>query len=150
MNEKLSEDEWRLVHFFRCLSLQKQSDVLLDVGSQAFEECIPDKSLYELMPHAAGVEPEGIKYIDDEYSICHVIYCGIEETGDPKHYLIGASYWDEEQTIPRFVAGAEQAALEQGSFFNYDKEFAREYINAWRREIVFACTHNKKIIDVNQ
>lgn len=145
MNDKLSEDEWRLLHFFRCLSPEKQSSVLSDVGSQAMEECIPDKSIYELMPDAAGVEPEGINYIDDTYSVCHVIYCGIQETGEPHESLLNSSFWDEEETIPRFVFGAGKAALEQNSWFNYDEEFAREYINAWRREIVLACEDKKKI-----
>ncbi len=143
MNEKLSDDEWRLLHFFRCLSAEKQSSVLSDVGAQAIEECIPDKSIYELMPEAAGVRPEGIDYINDKHSIVYVIHCGIEETGDPEHYLLGSSVWDEEETIPRFVRGAEKAALEQNSFFNYDENFAREYINAWRCEVVLACEQAK-------
>lgn len=152
MNDKLNDDEWRLLHFFRCLSPEKQSNILLEVGSQAMEECIPDKSIYELMPDAAGVEPEGINYIDDIYSICHVIYCGILETGEPSAYLLGTSYYDEEEAIPRFVFGAGKAVLEQNSWFNYDEDFAREYINEWRREIVLACINSKerKIKDTNQ
>lgn len=147
MEEKLNNDEWRLLHFFRCLSPERQSSVLSDVGSQAIEECLPDKSIYELMPDAAGVSPEGINYIDDTYSVSHVIYCGIQETGEPHESLLGSSYFDEEETIPRFVFGAEKAALEQGSFFNYDEDFARKYINSWRREIVRACEDKKMLND---
>ncbi len=144
MNDKLSEDEWRLIHFFRCLSPEKQADILFDVGSQAMEECLPDKSIYELMPDAAGISPEGIEYIYETNSVSHVIYCGIQETGEPRESLLNSSFWDEEETIPRFVFGAEKAALEQGSFFNYDEEFAQDYINAWRREIVLACKRSKE------
>ncbi len=123
--------------------MSEQSDVFLNVGSQAMKNCLPDKSIYELMPDAGGVELEGIEYIDDIYSICHVIYCGILETGDPEHYLLGLSNWDDEEAIPRFVAGAKNAALEQGSWFDYNEDFAREYIHAWRQEIVLACFQSK-------
>lgn len=145
MEEKLNNDEWRLLRFFRCLSPEKQSEILFDVGSQAIEECIPDKSIYELMPCAAGVEPEGIEYLHETNSVAHVIYCGIQETGEPEHYLLGLSDWDEAETILRFVEGAEKAALEQGSFFNYDEVFARQYLAAWRNEIVSACEVQKSI-----
>ena len=146
MTEKLTDDESRLLGFFRCLSEGKQSDILLRAGSHAMEECLPEKSIYELMPNAAGVEPEGIEFQDDRYSVRHVIYCGILETGDPEHYLIGSSAWDEEEAVPRFVFGAEEAALDQGSFFKYDEEFASKYLKAWRLEILFACVRAKKNI----
>lgn len=144
MEEKLTSDEWRLLNFFRCLSPEGQSKFLFDVGSQAMEECIPDKSIYELMPTAAGVSPEGIDYIEDTYSIAHIIYSGIQETGEPFEILLGSSDFDEEEVIPRFTNGAEAAALEQRSVFNYSKEFARKYVNAWRVEIVNACLMAKK------
>lgn len=144
MNVIVNDDELRLLRFFRCLSHEKQSDILRDVGSQALIECIPDKSIYDLMPDAAGVEPEGTEYLHNEYSVCHIIYCGIQETGEPKETLLGSSYWDEEEAIPRFTSGAKNMAIEQGSFFNYDKDFAREYIKAWRNEIVFACLRAKE------
>lgn len=143
MQSELNDDERRLLRLFRCLSSNKQSDILSDVGSQAMKDCLPDKSIYELMPAASGIKPEGIEYINDTGSIAHVIYCGIQETGDPEHCLLGSSVSDEEETIPRFVRGAQKAALEQNSFFNYDEDFAREYLNAWRREIVSACKRSK-------
>ncbi len=62
----------------------------------------------------------------------------MEETGDPEHYLFGTSYYDED-IIPNFVQGAERAALEQGSWFNYNEEFASKYIKSWRNEILNAC-----------
>jgi hypothetical protein len=65
INELLSSLVKLVRVFIRCLSPEKQSDVLIDVGSQAMKECIPDKSIYELMPEAAGVEPEKVEYIND-------------------------------------------------------------------------------------
>jgi hypothetical protein len=109
------------------------------------ERCIPDRTVYELMPAAAGVKPEGADYINEPYTVCHVIYSGIQETGDPTECLVGASDRDEAETIPRFVAGADQAATHQGSFFNYDEDFARKYIKAWRWEIVSACEKDRKL-----
>jgi hypothetical protein len=138
MNEIRNIDEYRLLRFFRTLSHERRFEAMEKVASMAVEECIPEISIYELMPDDAGVEPEGIDFINDMYSVCHVIYCGMEETGDPHHYLYGTSYYDED-IIPHFVYGAQKAAEDQRSWFDYDAEFARQYIKSWRHEIVLAC-----------
>lgn len=144
MKVEISEDELRLLRLFRCLPPTKQSDVLVDVASKAIEECFPGKGIYDFMPDADGVRPIKKEDFHSEYSISHIIYCGIQETGDPEAYLLGSSHWDEEEAIPRFAEGAGKAALEQGSSSNYDKAFAREYIKDWRNEIVFACIRAKE------
>lgn len=144
MNVEISEDELRLVRFFSCLPPEKQSDVLVDVASKAIEECFPGKSIYDFMPDADGFRPIKKEDFHNEYSISHIIYCGAQETGDPETYLLGSPCWDEEEAIPRFAEGAAKAALEQGSFSDYDKAFAREYIKDWRNEILFACIQAKE------
>jgi hypothetical protein len=147
MEVRITDDEARLLRLFRCLSSAERSDVMQDVGHRAMKERLPDKSIYALMPEAAGMEPEGEEYMYEVSSVSYVIYSGMEETGGPSEYLLGASDWDEEEAIPRFVYGAGKAALEQGRFFNYDAEFAREYLRAWRWEIVWACEKGKRKAD---
>ncbi|MBS1794117.1 MAG: hypothetical protein JSS81_09700 [Acidobacteria bacterium] len=139
MKEILNSDEFRLLQFFRSLSEEGKFEAMAAVASKAVEECIPNTSIYELMPDDVDIKPEGIDFIYETYSVSHVIHCGMEETGDPEHYLFGTSLFDESFTIPNFVYGAGKAADEQGRWFNYDKEFARNYINSWRQEIALAC-----------
>jgi hypothetical protein len=112
----MTDDEWRLVRFFRCLSPQERSQLLIEAGSRAIERWLPERTLYDLMPAAAGIEPEGAEYIDQTNAISYVIYSGIEETGDPSSCLLGNSDWDEEEGLPRFVAGADKAAARTGEF----------------------------------
>ena len=87
MIDKLSDDECRLLRFFRLLSPIERFEAMGQIGETAMERCIPDRTIYDVMPDAAGVEPEGVEYIHDTYSICHVIYSGIEETGFPKVFF---------------------------------------------------------------
>lgn len=133
----ISDDERRLVCLFRSLASEhERSDLLQSLMAGLLEKLLPDATVYDFMPSAAGIEPTGSIY--DTSSIAHILYCGIEETGDPSAVLMGSSRWDEEEAIPRFAYGADQVATEQGSFFNYREEFAREYLQAWRWEIVDA------------
>ena len=132
----ISDDERRLVFLFRSLASEhERSDLLESLTASLLEKLFPDATLYDFMPTAAGIEPTGSIY--DTSSIAHILYCGIEETGDPA-VLMGSSHWDEEEAIPRFAYGADRVATEQGSFFNYREDFAREYLQAWRWEIVGA------------
>jgi hypothetical protein len=144
MTNKISDDEWRLLRFFRCLSPHERSEALKQIGHTAMQRCTPNRSIYDLMPAAAGIEPEGVQHIFEPHSVCHVIWSGMQETGDPDAYLLGTSDWDEDETIPRFVYGADRAATDQGSYFNYDEDFARKYIDAWRFQIVLACEQAKE------
>src|SRR5687767_5093766 len=119
MDTQITDDEWRLVRFFRCLSPHERTGLLIDAGSRAMDRWLPERTLDDLMPAAARVEPEGAQYINEVNAIAYVIHNGIGETGDPSTYLLGTSDWDEDEAIPRFVAGADKAATEQRSFFNY-------------------------------
>ena len=143
MIDKISDDEWRLLRFFRLLSPVERFEVMGYIGETAMERCTPDRTICDVMPEPAGVEPEGVEYIHNTSSISHVIYSGIEETGFPQEFLLGTSDLDECEAIPRFIHGAEKAALNQGNSFTYDEDFAREYLNAWRWGIVLVCEQNR-------
>ncbi len=78
MNEIRNLDEYRLLKFFRCLSPEAKFDAMEKVASMAVLECIPDTSIYEIMPDDAGIEPEGIDFIDGNiFSMsCHLLRNG--------------------------------------------------------------------------
>jgi hypothetical protein len=133
----ISDDEARLLALYRSLPTDHERDELLrELTSQLFCAYFPDGTVYDHMPYAGGVEPRG--HVHDRYSLSHILYCGIEETGEPYETLFGTSTWDKAYAIPRFAAGATAAASYQGSLYNYGVDFAEEYIPAWRWEIVGA------------
>jgi hypothetical protein len=133
----ISDDEARLLALYRALHTNHERDELLrNLTNQRFFQHFPEGTVYDHMPCAGGVEPSG--HVHDRYSLSHILYSGIEETGEPSETLFGTSTWDKDYAIPRFAAGATAAASYQGSLYNYGVDFAEEYIPAWRWEIVGA------------
>lgn len=146
MNPSVTDDEQRLLSLFRSLASEHDRSHLLEsLTTKLLDELLPDRSVYDFMPEAAGIEPKGD--VHDASSIAHVVYCGITETGDPLETLMGSSARDESEAIPRFSYGADMAATTQGSFFNYRSDCAREYIHAWRWEIVSAIARKRREVD---
>lgn len=146
MTLSISDDERRLLSLFRSLSSEHdRSHLLQSLTSQLLEELFPDRSVYDFMPHAAGIEPKG--NVDDTSSIAHIIYCGINATGDPSETLMGSSASDEGEAIASFAHGASNAATMQGSFFTYDSTFARDYIREWRWDIVTAIARKRREVN---
>lgn len=138
----LNQDERRLVRFFRCLTIERQDQVLYEIASQAVNERLhPDlivNGFAALMPKPSegGVRGD----IWEDHSIDHLLCCGIEATGEPSEVLLGSSYWDEEETIPRIIHAAAREAERQGNYsFDTGPEFARNLLNDWRFAIVQAC-----------
>jgi hypothetical protein len=138
-----SDDEVRLISLFRALpSPHSRGEVLQSIASQLLEELLPDSTVYDFMPDAAGFEPRGDIYTPG--TSAHIIFCAAEATGDPAAVLLGPSDCDATEAVPRFAAGASAEALEQGSWFRFDEAFAREYIAAWRMEIVRALVEKRR------
>lgn len=141
--EKLTNEETRLLIFFRALTPSQQSQLLLSAGTQAWERCMPEKGVFGFMPPAAGIDPGEITGSvwnpDVEGTIVEIIRDGIEATGEPRDVLVSTGSFDEVEAIPRFTAAAQATADRRGSYFNYNKAFAREYIRAWRNEIARFC-----------
>ena len=145
----ISDDEFRLVSLYRALSsAHARSDLLRAMTSQLLEELLPGRSVYDFMPDAAGFEPRGD--ILTPGTSAHIIFCGAEATGDPDAVLTGASDWDSTEAVPRFAAGASAEATEQGSWFKFNEAFAREYIEAWRQEIVCALIDKRRALDTER
>jgi hypothetical protein len=141
--EHLTDDETRLLIFFRALIPSQQFDLLATAGQQAWDRCMPGKSIYRSTPCVAGIDPEPIPASiwgeEVRGTIFEIIRNAIEATGDPKHYLFGSDAFDETEAVPRFASAAEETADRQGTYFNYDRAFARKYIRAWRMEIARVC-----------
>ena len=145
-DQPLSDDEKRLVRFYRCLDSDGQREVLTDAGQRAMKRCLPDRSVSEFMPISGGVEPEPSRPNTDETidnaPMRLILRAGIEETGDASETLLGPgddADWEAE-LVERFAHGATREAENVGCWsFNFDREFAREYLRDWRWEIVRAC-----------
>lgn len=138
-----NSDECRLVEFYRCLTPSQRAEVMENVACKAVDRWLPEFSVYDHMPDAAGVEIE--RYESRKRpawppsgSIAEIIDAGIEATGDAEAYLLTSIDFDEDEAVPWFAGAADAVALRQGSFFNYDEKFAREYLDAWRWEITNA------------
>lgn len=139
MNSKsdLSDDEERLLTLFRALpSCHERSEVLQRITGDLMERFLPNYSVYDFMPDAAGIKPTGSR--SDPSSMRYLIYNGIQETGEPTETLLGTADHDEGYHVSLFAYGASQIGLDQGCCFNFDEEFARKYIWVWRWEIVWA------------
>ena len=143
LSEKLTEDETRLLIFFRALTPSQQSQLVRSAGEQAWERCMLDKGVFRFMPAAARIDPGEITGSvwspNVEGTIIEIIRDGIENTGEPRDVLLGTDAFDEVEAIPRFSAAAQATADHRGTFFKYDEAFAREYLRAWRLEIARFC-----------
>jgi hypothetical protein len=106
------------------------------------DDLYPDHSILDFMPDAAGLEPRGD--IHQLGTSAHLIYTAIEETGDPQRILMGTSSAYDAEAVPRFSAAARAEGLNQGSYFNFDDGFSREYIAEWRGAIVSALLNRRK------
>lgn len=153
-HDPFTDDEKRLVRFFRCLDSHGRSELLREAGQRAMSEHLPDRSVMEFMPEAGGVMPERIDgnlqdMLSTEGTITEILYAGIQATGEPHETLLGTSEDPEreEEAIERFAAAASEQASKQGSAFKYDETFARHYLRAWRWEIVKACEAVAKRVD---
>lgn len=142
-----TSDENRLVRFFRCLPPEKQFQILYEIGNLAVEERLSDddtvNSFARLMPiPPVPVAPRGGVY--DDYTIDHLLYCAIEETGDPQRALLGSSLFDEDENIPRICFGAKREADRMSNYwFAVNPAFAERLLHDWRLAIVKACEDAK-------
>ncbi len=142
----LSDDEMRLVRFYRCLSFGDREEVLITAGERAMAQWLPDQSATSFMPIAGGVEPERIDgnihdLIERDNTIAGILYYGIQATGEPTETLLGPGDDPDAETeaAQRFAAAAQARADEQGTCFRYNEAFACEYLRAWRWELLLAC-----------
>jgi hypothetical protein len=90
----VSDDEMRLVRFFRCLDRSERWDLLVQVGQAAMDRCLPDCSVLSSMPWACGIQPEQFEgnlyeFIENDNTIVGILYYGIEATGEPAETLLG-------------------------------------------------------------
>lgn len=142
-SEKLTDDETRLLIFFRALTPSQQSQLVESAGTQAWERCMPEKGVFRFMPAAARIDPGEITGSvwspNVEGTIIEIIRDGIENTGEPRDVLLGTDAFDEVEAIPRFSAAAQATADRRGTYFKFDEAFAREYLRAWRMEIASFC-----------
>ena len=131
---ELSDDEERLVRLFRCAEPNERSEILADLASLLCDRYLPESLP---MPAACGIEPKGWDSANDPESVAYVVAQGIDAAGG-QEMLFHSSDGDEEHAVPSFAAAAQGAALEQGSFFDFDTTFAREYLREWRFAVVSA------------
>lgn len=142
---QLTEDETRLLIFYRALTPSQQFTLLENAGSQAMARCVPCRGIYSFAPVAGGIDPDetAISDIDDDGEFTRpffeIIRDGAEAMGEPTSYLLGSDARDERWAIPRFANAAQETADRQGTFFNYDRQFARTYIREWRMWIAHGC-----------
>jgi hypothetical protein len=144
MTFNVTKDERRLVKIFRCLSPHERNELLAGATHSAMESLFPEKSIYDFMPDTGSMQMEGVEYLYHHGSFAYAIYSGMEETGEPTGYLLGSSDWDEEELIPRFIFATKRADEETGTWFDFEADFVREYIDDWRSEIVRRCTEEAR------
>ncbi len=147
MNESnsLTQDEKRLLTFFRCLSPGAQHALLCYAGNRAVRHCLPLNSLFDLMPDGYCVYPSPVKGdvwdSDLEGTDAELIRDGIEAAGGPESVLLGSGVYDERETFAAFVRGAEETFRRRDfvDTIQMDSAFARRFILAWRCNIARAC-----------
>ncbi|MEP7314538.1 MAG: hypothetical protein ABI859_18285 [Pseudomonadota bacterium] len=134
---RLSDDELRLIQLFRALDSDvERHDLLERLGRTLLDARLPGRSVYDFMPQACGIEPSGS--IGDPSSVAHVIHAALEATGTPATTLLGSSARDDADLVPQFAIAAQEAAQKQGGTFEHDESAVREYLEAWRWELVWA------------
>ena len=118
---RISNNEMRLIYFFRCLTPSQEEDLLRSAGELAMERCLPGEDVFHYIPEVAGVQPgpiDGSVYGPNIVgSITEVIRDGIKATGDPASTLLGGNdYFDEIYAVPGFTEGATRSSLHHGYF----------------------------------
>jgi len=134
---RLSADERRLVRLYRCADDLMKNETLTNLESSLWEKHLGEKSVYSFMPHG-GVDPVA-EEIDNPNSVAYVISQGMNEIGEES--LFAPCDDDEDELAKSFANSANEAAMNQGSFFNYDKQFALEYLRTWREQLVEVIEH---------
>jgi len=138
----LSDDELRLIQLFRALDSETERNELLEtLGRTLLDARLPGRSVYEFMPQACGIEPGSIA---DPLSAAHVIHAALEATGTPLTTLLGSSNRDDAAVVPQFTVAAQQAAQERGANFDHDESDVREYLEAWRWELIWAIRRRRR------
>jgi hypothetical protein len=139
----LSDDELRLIQLFRALDSETERNELLEkLGRTLLDVRLPGRSVYEFMPQACGIAPDGA--IADPSSAAHVIHVALEATGAPLTTLLGSSSRDDAAVVPLFAVAAQQAAQEQGATFDHDESDVRDYLEAWRWELIWAIRRRRR------
>jgi hypothetical protein len=57
--------------------------------------------------------------------------------------VLGSSARDDADVVPQFSIAAQQAARDQGGSFEHDESAVREYLEAWRWELVWAIRRHR-------
>jgi hypothetical protein len=109
--------------------------------------CLPNQNPYNFMPELVGEVGQEESILENTSSQSYLIYHAMETSGDSHDDLLGTSDYDEEGMIACFAIEAQEIATQQGSLFDYNEDFAREYIRAWRWEIVYACMRANRDIE---
>jgi hypothetical protein len=138
----ITQDEQRLIRFYRCLSITRRSLVMLDIATAAVEDRLPPDLRYDAFAKLMPKPPEGSPCGDahDGYSITHWQYRALEATGEPSETLLGVSFWDAEEIIPRMVVALKREAERNGDvWFDTGPDFARQLLSDWRFAVVMAC-----------
>ncbi len=145
MNQQLTDDEWRLLGFFRCLSDLDKDQCLNTIGEKAVSRCCPNWSVWALLPamhFGVSLERRGTSIWDPQSgeSYFEQVREGLIALGDePFEWLLGLSRWDKDYAIPAFMAGARSVSHKNGYYEPFNRDVTQALITEIRDALVRSC-----------
>lgn len=121
-----SDDEMRLIQFFRCLNCSQQGEILETAGRLAIARCKGDWSVCEVMPPPPSCFDE--VFDDAKYAL-----------GEPAEALLSPSSWLESSPARSFHSRLIYEAKRRGYDFVRDLGWVRNYLRTWSLAVAASC-----------